>query len=886
MSENNLWENKDSIESFMWKLEETNDVLSDLKNSETQNENQEKIIKENTNKIIYDININNLDDLLKLLLSKDFDFLILEPKDEYIKISFRKDWIEKEAKFVKYPIYSSLLIKIKTLWKLNLEISNLEQKAQIEYKFEDKNLQIISKTVPSNNGEKIFIKANILEKKEENNINQKQKIDPKKALSILASLLIIALIIGSAFLTFVIMNAKTIDDVRFFYELWINLSDINNFLLKLSNIIFPLLVFIESIFLVIFIFKALLTKKEFKKQKTKYTVLSVFFLIVSFSTLSIWMIVDKKIKDLPNWQEEIYGDIQMLDNDKLISWKFDRSDCVITDSSKLIWPENIRYDLSRFVKKQASKWFQITKFYWNFGWEDKQESLAWDLIKTFDKVWLYNVKVIAEWTDIDWKTRQIDVPNMPSINISALVKVEETKMPNWGKTMMFDASDLKNMWELQWYVEDDLSKPAFVWETFRPAKVFFDQSLVWLYIKIEGKTSETLDKVFLVSWDNASEINASIKYEQDLNDPLKYTLSIQDPKSNFWNGFIKQFKWTIDGNIITKDADITNLRESSKITYTFKDYWTNTVKISIIDSSWKIKDLSQTINVNKKLKMINKLKFLVDQEELDYKYTDLSNEYNITSLWTPAKLTIDATDVKTEEAIYILKDASWDTNMDGNPDKTWKSIDMDINTPWVYNIWVEYTFFRINKKDEEIKISERININAEEKEENLSLKITQDSEYVPAKVSFDASNSKVRWQNIVKFAFDYWDWSPVDVRDAINPGHIYTKDWDFIVKMTATTDTWKSYTIEKHVIIKPTQQNAKITLSMKEAPVWQTISFESKDSLWQVTNYSWDFGDWEISSEANPSHAYTKTWTYKVKLTLIFANWNELSDETSVNITE
>ena len=164
--------------------------------------------------------------------------------------------------------------------------------------------------------------------------------------------------------------------------------------------------------------------------------------------------------------------------------------------------------------------------------------------------------------------------------------------------------------------------------------------------------------------------------------------------------------------------------------------------------------------------------------------------------------------------------------------------------------------------------------------------MTQDSEYVPAKVSFDASNSKVKWQNIVKFAFDYGDGSPVDVRDAINPGHIYTKDWDFIVTLTATTDTWKSYSIQKHVIIKPTQQQARISLSMKEAPVWQTISFESKNSMWQITNYSWDFGDWEISSDANPSHAYTKPWTYKIKLNLIFANWNELSDEAELSISD
>jgi hypothetical protein len=101
--------------------------------------------------------------------------------------------------------------------------------------------------------------------------------------------------------------------------------------------------------LVIYIFKALITKKEFKKLKTKYTILAIFFLVISFSTGSAWMLVDKKIKSLPNWQEEIFGDIQMLDNDKLLASKyFDRTASIIQDASNLIGPVTIKYDLTRF----------------------------------------------------------------------------------------------------------------------------------------------------------------------------------------------------------------------------------------------------------------------------------------------------------------------------------------------------------------------------------------------------------------------------------------------------------------------------------------------------------------------------------------------------------
>lgn len=903
----------DSLESFLSDLEqvttnetkveeEEKDILSDIstiitdpslqseeQKAEIQAHKEEEILDIVPEKptTIFDMNVNSIDDLIKINLDKGYDFFIVEPKDDLVKVSFRKDWLEKEFKNIKFPIYSNLLIKAKTLAKANLEVSSIEQKWEADYTVLWKALKLTIKIVPSNAWEKFFIKAILSENKAIKAGAKKQSnISLGQAATFLWAIFVIALILGSAFLTFVIMNAHTIDDVRFFRGLGISLWDINNFLQKLSTIVFSILLFIETIFLVIFIFKALITKKEFKKLKTKYTILAVFFLIISFSTASAWMLVDKKIKSLPNWQDEIYWDIQMLDNDKLLTWKFERDATIIQDSSNLIGPVTIKYDLSRFGKKQMDAWFRITKFIWDFGNGDTSESLNSEFIKTFDKTGIYNVKLTAEGTDLNWEVKQVPVQNIPAVNITSTVNITENTMPNWGKTVVFDASALKDLGELQWYMEDDLSKPIFTWPVFRPAKVFFDRALVGLYIKREGKTDTNLDKVFLVTWDNASGIQGQIKYEQSLDNDLKFNFSVTDPKSDFGNGFIKQFKWEIGADIITKDADLNDLSKSSEIQYTFKDYWDQDVKVSLIDSAGKIKQITQKITLAKKVKMLNKLAITnSDGDKVDYDYTDLNNEYTIKSLGTPTTLTIDASAVKTEQSIYILKDVNWDTNWDGKVDKTGKSIDFDINTPWIINMSVEYTFFRINKKTDEMKVKEMINIEAVEKDENLSLKVDQDSEYAPTKVSFDASSSKVKWEDIVKFAYDYGDGTPVDVRDAINPGHIYTKDWDYTVKLTVTTATWKQYSIEKKVIIKPSQKTAKIDVSLKETTTFQTISFESKNSIGQVSTYSWDFGDWEISSDANPSHAYKKAGTYKVKLTLDFADNNEMTDETEITIT-
>jgi len=48
------------------------------------------------------------------------------------------------------------------------------------------------------------------------------------------------------------------------------------------------------------------------------------------------MIINKKISDLPNWQEMAYGDVQIYDNSKLISKSFTKKTSLLQDTSSLI----------------------------------------------------------------------------------------------------------------------------------------------------------------------------------------------------------------------------------------------------------------------------------------------------------------------------------------------------------------------------------------------------------------------------------------------------------------------------------------------------------------------------------------------------------------------
>jgi PKD repeat protein len=158
-----------------------------------------------------------------------------------------------------------------------------------------------------------------------------------------------------------------------------------------------------------------------------------------------------------------------------------------------------------------------------------------------------------------------------------------------------------------------------------------------------------------------------------------------------------------------------------------------------------------------------------------------------------------------------------------------------------------------------------------------------DSEYAPIIVWFDGSKSSVRDSNIVKFTWDYWDWI-IEERDAVIQWHKYVEAGEYDVKLIVTTQDWKSYSKTKRLILKPIPQSVKISTSMKRAPIWQWIDFISSGSEWQISSYVWDFWDGDISTQANPTHAFSKAWKYKVTLKLEFVNRNILEENVEIEV--
>ncbi len=878
-------EDKEEQKEVVWDIASTISMNKIIEKSENKSE-------ESTYKFdMIDINIKYLQDIFNIMLKNGSDIFVFEPRDSDIKIIFREWKIEKDVKYIKFPIYSQILLKAKDLSKMKVALTIEWQEWKWEIQIKDSKYAVVSKTVPSSFWEKLFFKIKKLEKKVVPKSQQKTSLST--LFWFMSAIAIVSLIIWGAFIGFIVMNAKTLEDVKFFYNLWINLNDINAFIEKAVNIIFSILLFIQTVFLAMFWFKALLTKKIYKKKKIAYSIFAIILLLFTFTTASSWMFINKKINALPNWQVMAQWDVQIFDNSKLISGNFSKAETLIKDTSNLIWPVTLKFDLSSFEYRERAKWFNIDSYIWSFDWEKEEPRKSSNIIKTFDKVWTYSVVVDVIWTNAKWEEETKTIKNIESIEIAHIVKITE-KVNRLGlKTVRFDASDLKELWKIEWYFINKEQKwelkPSHTGYNFFPWKTIVEDIMIWIRIKREWKKSTKLDKIFIIKKQEESQIKGEIKFEQDVVNDFKYTFYVENPDTAFGDWFVETFTWKIEDNIRKIEAWLENVEKSSKYTHIFKSYWKQNIEVELRDSSWKIKILRIEINIPKRLKIKPKyrLKFYDGLELLDNViYEEKNREYFINELNVPTVLKLDARLIRTDDILYKLDSVSWDLNDDWTFDKTWKVLELPIDVEWNKTIVINYKFIHRRIKDDIVNIKERIYIESVKKDAILKLKITPKSRYVPTFVRFDASLSQIKWKNIEKFIFDYGDWTKPDERDAINPAHRYTFPWVYDIKLTVITTDWSSYNLTKKLVLKAKPQKAYSTASMKKALPNQGIDFSSEWSQGQIISYFWDFGDWEVSTEANPSHSFEEPWKYDVKLKLTFSNNNVLENIIEIIITD
>lgn len=876
---------KDSIKEVWENIKEEEKVIDyDILKEEKSLENKPKPT---------DFVIKNLDNIIDIMLKNGAEFFTIEPQKDRAEINFKKAWKIIETRYIDLIIYSKAIFKVKTDFKFDIEEEREEQSIKKNVTYKANNYRASVKTIPWPVWEKLYFKMSLVKEKVQS-VKKKEPISVSKVLGFLSWIMFIVLVFLAAFLTFVVLNAKTPADVALFTQLWINLWEINKVIKSIVLIVFTFLAFVESIFLFISLYKTIFTKKQYARKKFTSWLISVLIFFTLIATASTWLFLYRQ--QMPDWYKISLWNVQILDNEKLLSNPDNIENALIYDVENILWPITLKYNLENFAEQKALDWFIIEKYIWQFSEDDIFTTTSPELIREFTQKWYYNISLTVEWKK-SWEDYSSVVEDISPVNLYDVVEYNEVVQPNWWKIISFDSRSLENRWDIKWYFFDEnwntTPEPIYIWWVFKPSTVFFWWETIWMVIDKPWVEETSLDKLFIIKWDDDSDISWEIDFERDINNDLKYTLRVSDAQTAFWTGIIDRFEWIIWENTINIDnVDIMSadsISESSKIDYTFDTYWNKDIRVRIYNSNDKFREISKTIEMKKILWIKNNVLIYLDWERYDYtwKYSSSSREFDLQNISFPSKLSFDARRVKPSSVFYRLNNVKWDIDWDWKYDKTSKRIDYDINTSWFHKIWILYEFVNKNDINDKIEVNQEVLVDAIEKDAIIDFKIVTDSYYVPVIVWFDASKSKVKNADIVKFIFDYWDWTkPEEKWDAINPWHRYYEPWEYDVTITAVTSQWERYSSTKKMILKPKPDNVKITSSIKKAPVFQSISFFSSKSVWQIKTYFWDFWDWNSSREANPEHFYEKPWKYKVILKAEFENRNVLQDEYIVEITK
>ena len=127
--------------------------------------------------------------------------------------------------------------------------------------------------------------------------------------------------------------------------------------------------------------------------------------------------------------------------------------------------------------------------------------------------------------------------------------------------------------------------------------------------------------------------------------------------------------------------------------------------------------------------------------------------------------------------------------------------------------------------------------------------------------SYDTDGSVVAW---------LWDFGDGHNSTLQNPTHIYSDDGIYTVKLTVTDDDGSSTSVSKDIKVRNAPPTADFYYVPPSPDDMDNVSFydSSGDADGSVVAWHWNFGDGNISSEQNPSHAYSDNGVYAVRLTV------------------
>ncbi len=581
----------------------------------------------------------------------------------------------------------------------------------------------------------------------------------------------------------------------------------------------------------------------------------------------------------------------------------DTSGALITNDVK-IWPLQVRYDLSAYIKKRAFLEGLVLSQPYTFEIDydgdrkpdrgtgksnyierpisdvDFAPILAPEFL--YDQAKEYAPTATIEGIDVAGKKIKFDL-EIPKISLDKIVKIGRTLLPDGGIQYTFDASDVADLGQVRWSVigKSEIAKDGY---QFSPDKIFITPTVICMQI-FRGKApiSDKCDWRFVTEESSKSNIqNTTIALKIDPINPLKYQFEM-NPEAVQWS--IKTIRWYIDWQIYVGKFDSGFERIFD---YVFHKPGTYKIEAEIEDTLWNIArvttpdpiytaelvDLKDGFSLN-----------IHDEAGLNLAqdtYDKTTQSYLLPDFPVPGILRLDATKIRANSPRLSLKKVEWDTNNDGIYETEWLALDHPIDIAGRYDIRVRYTFTDLSVDGHDLPILhiDRIAVIGVEKALDVRVKITADDEYAPTSVRFDSSGSKIKkGGEIKKFLYDFGDGKKYEWEGVVTT-YKYTKPGEYKITVTAVANNGTKASRTYTLVLKKPQENVRIqpSIASNSAEAWLPITFTALVRGEENTIY-WDFGDRTgIVNGKNPIHEFADPGTYTIKVRVEYASGIEETD--------
>jgi len=171
----------------------------------------------------------------------------------------------------------------------------------------------------------------------------------------------------------------------------------------------------------------------------------------------------------------------------------------------------------------------------------------------------------------------------------------------------------------------------------------------------------------------------------------------------------------------------------------------------------------------------------------------------------------------------------------------------------------------------------------------LWLNVTADKVYWIWPLTTTFTSKVDGWTSPYTYKWNFWDWITWTWKDT---KHIFTNPWVYEVKTIATDKNWQTSEVTTVIkVVSKTENNNTLSVSIKANPIYGAWPLESyfESIVWWNSwpyIYKWDFWDWNMSYEKDPTNIFKEKWVYEIFLYVTDNLWNISKASVVIYVTD